>query len=51
MNRPVPAALAEMVENGHLGRKSGQGFYRVGDGKAVKPSANQATFQTTSKIG
>lgn len=36
MNRPVPNKLAEMVEAGQLGRKSGQGFYRWEDGKVVK---------------
>jgi 3-hydroxyacyl-CoA dehydrogenase/enoyl-CoA hydratase/3-hydroxybutyryl-CoA epimerase len=35
-NRPVPDRLAEMVRNNQLGRKSGQGFYRWEDGKAVK---------------
>ncbi len=38
-NRPVPAVLEEMVEKGHLGRKSGHGFYEWQDGKAVKPTA------------
>jgi 3-hydroxyacyl-CoA dehydrogenase/enoyl-CoA hydratase/3-hydroxybutyryl-CoA epimerase len=39
MNRPVPQKLADMVEAGQLGRKSGQGFYRWENGKAVKPAA------------
>ena len=38
-NRPIPAALEEMVKKGHLGRKSGRGFYEWKDGKAVKPAA------------
>ena len=38
MNRPVPQKLADMVESGQLGRKSGQGFYRWENGKAVKPA-------------
>jgi 3-hydroxyacyl-CoA dehydrogenase/enoyl-CoA hydratase/3-hydroxybutyryl-CoA epimerase len=38
MNRPVPQKLADMVEAGQLGRKSGQGFYRWEGGKAVKPA-------------
>ena len=35
-NRPVPERLISMVEHNQLGRKSGQGFYRWEDGKAVK---------------
>ena len=42
-NRPVPARLAEMVENNQLGRKSGQGFYRWEDGKAVKTGGSETT--------
>jgi 3-hydroxyacyl-CoA dehydrogenase/enoyl-CoA hydratase/3-hydroxybutyryl-CoA epimerase len=37
--RPVPPVLTEMVEKGHLGRKSGEGFYKWVDGKAVKTGA------------
>jgi len=37
MNRPAPDALEKMVAEGKLGRKSGQGYYRWEDGKAVKP--------------
>ncbi len=36
MNRPVPEALAKMVDDGLLGRKSGQGYYKWEDGKAIK---------------
>jgi 3-hydroxyacyl-CoA dehydrogenase/enoyl-CoA hydratase/3-hydroxybutyryl-CoA epimerase len=43
-NRPVPAVLGEMVEKGHLGRKSGRGFYEWEDGKAVKPSAQSSNI-------
>ena len=35
-DRPIPERLIAMVENGQLGRKIGQGFYRWEDGKAVK---------------
>lgn len=41
MNRPVPESLQEMVDEGLLGRKSGQGFYRWENGKAVKPTAEK----------
>ncbi len=37
MNKPVPEHLQTMVDKGLLGRKSGEGFYRWEDGKAVKP--------------
>ena len=35
-NRPVPERLTSMVKNNRLGRKSGEGFYRWADGKAIK---------------
>ena len=44
-NRPIPERLISMVENGQFGRKSGQGFYRWEDGKAVKSDdAGQAAL-------
>ena len=40
-NREVPEnGLAELVDGGLLGRKTGQGYYRWEDGKAVKPAAS-----------
>lgn len=42
LNRPVPEKLSQMVEQKLLGRKSGQGFYRWQDGKAVKPPSDSA---------
>ena len=39
-NRPIPNALQEMVDKGSLGRKSGQGYYRWEDGKAIKPASD-----------
>jgi 3-hydroxyacyl-CoA dehydrogenase/enoyl-CoA hydratase/3-hydroxybutyryl-CoA epimerase len=33
----VPEGLEKMIENNHLGRKTGQGFYRWEDGKALAP--------------
>jgi 3-hydroxyacyl-CoA dehydrogenase/enoyl-CoA hydratase/3-hydroxybutyryl-CoA epimerase len=41
-DKPVPPQLAQMVEKGQLGRKSGQGFYAWEDGKAVKPEAPES---------
>jgi 3-hydroxyacyl-CoA dehydrogenase/enoyl-CoA hydratase/3-hydroxybutyryl-CoA epimerase len=43
-NREVPTTLAGMVDKGHLGRKSGQGFYAWRDGKAVKPDEQSASI-------
>jgi len=43
MERPVPERLSTMVEAGKLGRKSGEGFYRWEDGKAVKPEPGDST--------
>ena len=37
MDRPAPETLSKMVNEGLLGRKSGQGFYRWENGKAIKP--------------
>lgn len=40
VERDMPETdVAELVEKGNLGRKSGQGYYRWEDGKAVKPAA------------
>jgi len=42
-DREMPeTGIAEMVEKGQLGRKSGQGYYRWEDGKAVKPASDGA---------
>lgn len=37
LNRPVSEKLQQMVDDGLLGRKSGQGYYRWENGKAIKP--------------
>ena len=39
-DRPVPETLQKMVDDGLLGRKSGQGYYQWEDGKAVKPASD-----------
>lgn len=38
LHNPVPDQLRTLVDQGHLGRKSSQGFYAWKDGKAVKPA-------------
>jgi 3-hydroxyacyl-CoA dehydrogenase/enoyl-CoA hydratase/3-hydroxybutyryl-CoA epimerase len=38
LHNPVPEKLRTLVDQGHLGRKSGQGFYAWKGGKAVKPT-------------
>lgn len=39
-DRPIPPQLQSMVDAGNKGRKSGEGFYRWVDGKAVKPESS-----------
>ena len=41
LNMRVPPVLNETVEQGHLGKKSGQGFYQYKQGKPQKKSAKQ----------
>jgi 3-hydroxyacyl-CoA dehydrogenase/enoyl-CoA hydratase/3-hydroxybutyryl-CoA epimerase len=36
---PVPRGTAELIAAGHVGRKSGRGYYSWQDGKPVKPAA------------
>ena len=52
MGRPVPAGLQTMVDDGLLGRKSGQGYYRWENGKAVKPDSatGHASDEASSNI-
>lgn len=44
LHRPVPEALQKMVDDGLFGRKSGQGYYRWEDGKAIKPGSASASI-------
>jgi len=48
LNRPVPEALQKMVDDGLLGRKSGQGFYRWENGKAIKPESDSSDVPSTT---
>jgi 3-hydroxyacyl-CoA dehydrogenase/enoyl-CoA hydratase/3-hydroxybutyryl-CoA epimerase len=44
MERDMPPTdIEDLVEQGRLGRKSGHGYYRWEDGKAVKPPAGDGT--------
>lgn len=38
----VPAGLESLLEKGHLGRKSGRGFYEWREGKPIKPPVDRA---------
>ncbi len=42
MEGPAAEHVSAMVEKGHLGRKSGQGFYLWEDGKAQKPDGGSS---------
>jgi len=39
LGRPVAPALEELVAAGHLGLKSGRGFYEYRDGRPLRPAA------------
>jgi 3-hydroxyacyl-CoA dehydrogenase/enoyl-CoA hydratase/3-hydroxybutyryl-CoA epimerase len=38
----VPAGLESLLEKGHLGRKSGRGFYEWREGRPIKPPVDRA---------
>jgi 3-hydroxyacyl-CoA dehydrogenase/enoyl-CoA hydratase/3-hydroxybutyryl-CoA epimerase len=46
----VPAKLAALVAAGHLGKKSGRGFYTWTDGKAQKGQAGTVDAALTEKL-
>ena len=48
IHRGIPPGLQELVDKGHLGRKSGQGFYRWEDAKPVRNRKNQAPLSARS---
>jgi 3-hydroxyacyl-CoA dehydrogenase/enoyl-CoA hydratase/3-hydroxybutyryl-CoA epimerase len=48
---PVPRGTAELIAAGHLGRKTGRGYYAWRDGKPVKPeSASRAPDDLTDRL-
>jgi 3-hydroxyacyl-CoA dehydrogenase/enoyl-CoA hydratase/3-hydroxybutyryl-CoA epimerase len=42
IHNQVPASLSDLVEQGHLGRKSGHGYYKWEKGKPTKPALPRA---------
>jgi 3-hydroxyacyl-CoA dehydrogenase / enoyl-CoA hydratase / 3-hydroxybutyryl-CoA epimerase len=44
IRRGLPPGLTELVNEGRLGRKSGHGFYRWENGKAIKNRDKNATY-------
>ena len=49
-NAAVPKKLAELVAAGHLGKKSGRGFYAWKDGKARKGSSGTVPADLGAKL-
>jgi 3-hydroxyacyl-CoA dehydrogenase/enoyl-CoA hydratase/3-hydroxybutyryl-CoA epimerase len=49
-NTAVPRKLAELVAAGHLGKKSGRGFYAWKDGKARKGSSGTVPADLGAKL-
>jgi len=48
---PVPKGTAELIAAGHLGRKTGRGYYAWQDGKPVKPkSGGRAPEDLTDRL-
>lgn len=45
-----PKKLGELVKAGHLGKKSGQGYYRYADGKPVKSPAGAVPADLQSRL-
>ena len=50
LQNPVPTRLRELVDAGHLGRKSGQGFFAWREGRAVKPAEHGLVPLTEPEI-
>ncbi|MGB5472652.1 MAG: 3-hydroxyacyl-CoA dehydrogenase NAD-binding domain-containing protein [Gammaproteobacteria bacterium] len=49
----VPQNLSKLVADGHLGKKSGQGFYHWKNGKAIKPKHGEGSWnmeEITSRL-
>jgi 3-hydroxyacyl-CoA dehydrogenase/enoyl-CoA hydratase/3-hydroxybutyryl-CoA epimerase len=40
----IPERLQRLVSDGHLGKKSGRGFYRYRKGRAIKPKASAGSW-------
>jgi 3-hydroxyacyl-CoA dehydrogenase/enoyl-CoA hydratase/3-hydroxybutyryl-CoA epimerase len=45
-----PQCLAQLVQQGHIGKKSGRGFYTWTDGRATKPPAGEASEAVAQQL-